>query len=133
MGIKTIIGPRGVESRKVEGEDRIVLVKPTKVLGAFDVDGPICYDRRRVTVATETADFTFDQYGIVLVDCSAGIVTGTFETIDQDSVYQVKKIDSTGNPLVLSGSSIDGQSTQIITEQYTSVTLVASGSSWYIL
>lgn len=101
--------------------------------GGIDIDSFISSKRSKINTVTKTSNFTFGDDGIIFVDCSNGAVTGTLSEIDQNSIYRAKKIDSTGNPFVLSGSSIDGQTKQVITDQYTSISVVASGSSWYII
>ena len=50
--------------------------------------------------------------------------------------FDVKKTDSNATTVTIDGNgseTIDGETTQTITEQYTSVHLVCNGTTWYIL
>lgn len=91
-----------------------------------------------VSIVTKTGDYTLTTSDdVVLVDASGGNRTITLPAVSgiAGTVYEVKKIDSSGNTVTLDGNgseTIDGQTTQVITAQYTSITVITDGSAWYI-
>jgi hypothetical protein len=94
-----------------------------------------------VTLATATKTSSYTITGsdtVVFADASGGAVTITLPTASGLSGYRfyVKRIDSSGNgcSVARSGSdTIDGQTSISLDLQYTSLTLVSNGSTWYII
>lgn len=90
------------------------------------------------SVSTKNANTTISTENIILGDASSAEITLTLPNASTITgrTLNIKKIDSTINAVVISGSNsqtIDGASNQKIIEQYISIQLIASGSSWYIL
>ena len=55
--------------------------------------------------------------------------------LSKDTKYYVKKVDSTSNTVIVTGSSsqlIDGQTSYIINNQYEAAEFVACGTGWMI-
>jgi len=83
-----------------------------------------------VTVATTDA--------ILIADAAAATVTVNLPAA-ADSLGRmlvVKKIDSSGNYVVLDGNgseTIDDETTQSITTQYTSLSIACDGAEWWII
>ena len=76
------------------------------------------------------------QYGVWLVDATAGPVTLTVEPADphEGLGWTFKKKDSSGNAVTISSASdIDGSSTYSLSSQYDSVTIVSDGSVWHVI
>lgn len=69
----------------------------------------------------------------IAVDCSAGNVTIEIPALAVGN-YNVKKIDSTANVVILdastNGSTLDGQATRNITGQWDNVTINSSPTEW---
>ena len=90
-------------------------------------------------VAKKTANYTLAiaDRG-VLADATAGAFTISLPTAAsaKDVEFFVKKIDISGNTVIIDGNgaeTIDGQTTQIISEQYTAITIYSDGTEWHIL
>lgn len=74
--------------------------------------------------------------GIVLVDASGGIRTVTLPSASTTYKYTIKKIDSSGNNVVINpgaGNTIEGASSVTLSAQYDYRTLVSNGTTWYII
>ena|ERR1700722_9246192 len=72
-----------------------------------------------------------------LCDATAGNMVANLPAASTCSgmFYTVKKVDSTANTVTVdpNGSdTIDGGLTAVINNQYTSVTIVSNGATWYI-
>ena len=92
------------------------------------------------TVLAKTADYTVAASDganvLILATSSSGNVTITLYAASGNSgkVVQVKKLVA-ANSVIIDGNSsetIDGATTQTITAQYTSLSLVCDGSNWHI-
>lgn len=73
---------------------------------------------------------------VVLANASSGNVTVTLPTAvgNGGKYFFVKKVDSTGNKVIVSGApSIDGDATLELLLQYECVQLVSDGSNWYVV
>lgn len=75
---------------------------------------------------------------VVIADATSNNVTVTLPTASTVTGYRyyVKRKDGTANTVSVarSGSdTIDGATSQTLTAQYTSVTVVSDGSNWYII
>ncbi len=92
-----------------------------------------------VTVSTKTSNYTFLVTDfVVLGDCTSGAFTVSLPTAASGvgRIFFLKKIDSTSNVLTLQANGtelIDGNNTFLLPSQWQSVTVVSSGSAWYIL
>jgi hypothetical protein len=75
--------------------------------------------------------------GVILCDASAAW-TLTLYTAVGNSGRQliIKKTDSSANAVTVDGNAsetIDGETTQVISDQYTSITVASDGSNWHII
>lgn len=88
---------------------------------------------------TKTGAYTvlITDYTIIGDATSAGF-TVTLPTAvgNTGKVFNVKKIDSSGNAVTIgttSAQTIDGVTTKAISTQYTSITVQSNGTNWYII
>ncbi len=96
---------------------------------------------RQVIFATaaKTANYTITSSDtVIMADATSGNVTITLPVASGVSGYRffVKRTDASGNTVSVarSGSdTIDGQTSQSLALQYTSLTIVSDGSNWYII
>ena len=75
---------------------------------------------------------------VVLVDASGGAKTVTLPQASTVTgrIFTVKKIDSSANGVTLDGFStetIDGSGTKSLATQYKTMTVISTGTLWYIL
>lgn len=90
------------------------------------------------TVTTENADYTLTASDdLVLGDAALGAITLTLPTAVGNSgkEFFIKKIDATGNSVTVDGDgseTIDGSATQVITSQWTTLTIISDGANWLI-
>ena len=104
--------------------------------------GTLSFTSAVVTYLAKTADYTVTTGDAgtdcqITVDASGGGRTITLYPASGNSGRQVKvkKIDSSANTVTIDGNSseqIDGATTQVISAQYTSLSLVCDGSNWHI-
>lgn len=86
-----------------------------------------------------TGDITLnDNHSMVLCDCSGGFITITLPDarLSLDKIYNIKKIDETGNVIVVNpvnSQTIDGDLSKTITSPYTNLPIISNGQNWYIL
>ena len=98
---------------------------------SLHVSGTIIGGRNITTITTNT---TLDvTHYTVLCDATLGSLTVTLPTASHGLTYNIKKIDSTGNQVIVSSSYIDGQTQQIITSRWNSMEVHCSSSNWYII
>ena len=87
-----------------------------------------------------SSDTTLNYYNKVMVDASAGEVVLTLPLSTglgmAGSEYQIKKIDSSANNVIVSGTgtdTVDGQTTYTINNQYEAAKFVACGNDqWFV-
>lgn len=91
------------------------------------------------SIVTKTANYTatLSDYTI-LCDATSGAITITLPAASTSSgkIYNIKKIDASGNNVVIDGNAsetIDGATTQTITAQWTNRTIQSNGTAWFIL
>lgn len=90
-------------------------------------------------VQTITGATTLDStYSTILCDATSAGFTVTLPAATGCSgrIYNIKKIDSTGNTVTIDGDSaetIDGAATKVINTQYSGYTIQSNGTSWYII
>lgn len=75
---------------------------------------------------------------VLLVDASGGAVTLTLPpaATSQERILFVKKIDASGNSVIIDGDAsdtIDGAATKSFSTQYEAYTIVCNGTAWYIV
>ena len=76
--------------------------------------------------------------GVILCDATTGAITIGLPAAASSTnvVITIKKVDASANAVTLDGNlaeTIDGAATQVISSQWTSVTVVCDGSSWCII
>jgi hypothetical protein len=92
-----------------------------------------------VTVSTKTSNYTLMLTDFVILgDCTSSAFTLMLPTASSGigRIFFMKKIDSTTNVLTVQGNgsdTIDGSNTFPLSSQYQSITVVSSGSAWYIV
>lgn len=90
-------------------------------------------------IATITSTTTLGVNNFtVLCDATAGAVTVNLPAVSgiAGRIYNVKKIDSSGNACTLDGNSsetIDGTTTRALSAQYQSVQIQTDGTAWWVL
>ena len=90
-----------------------------------------------VTTVSTTPYAALATDTMILVNCSGGARTINLPAASglTGKVYYIKKIDSSTNAITVDGNAsevIDGELTQTITGQYTSMSIVCDGSGWNI-
>lgn len=95
--------------------------------------------RRERAIFIKTADYAMRASDeVILIDASGASVTITLppaKSVRGLTIY-IKKIDSSTNTMTIDGDgseTIDDQSTQVISIQYTSLTLMSDGTEFWIL
>ena len=95
------------------------------------------YLHEAVTAASHTA--AIDEM-VLLCDCTSNAITVTLPAVASDQfdgkVYIIKKVDSTANAVTIDGNSaetIDDATTQTLTSQYDSITILNDRSEWHII
>lgn len=100
----------------------------------FDINGGIGAD-----IVTKTTDYTAtDSNFTILCDATSNNITITLPTAASSTkrIYNIKKIDSSGNTVTIDADSseqVDGALTQVITTQYSSLTIQCNGTAWWII
>lgn len=87
----------------------------------------------RIT-ANVTVPSTRDSF--YSVDTTGGNVTVQLPAADSvmpGRQYQVKKVDASANTVTISGTSIDGATSAVITTRYEVVTVISDGTEWLII
>lgn len=94
----------------------------------------------KTNVATKTTNATISgSEHVILGNAAAGQIILTLPTVNSaaNQQYIIKKIDSSSNKVIISGSTnetIDGNTGYSISTQYETLTVVSDGSTgWYIL
>lgn len=91
-----------------------------------------------VETFTATSDTLDALNNVALCDCTSNNITINLPAASTASglQYHIKKIDSSANTVTVDGNgseTIDGATTQVISNQYDSMTIVSDGSNWFIL
>ena len=92
-----------------------------------------------VTVSTKTSAYTLMPTDFVILgDCTSGAFSLTLPTAAAGvgRIFFLKKIDSSANVLTVQANgaeTIDGSNTFLLPSQWQTVTVVSSGSAWYVL
>ena len=89
--------------------------------------------------STKTSNYTITgSDDVIAADASGGVVTITLPTAVGISgrKFGVKRINSGNNNVTIAttgGQTIDGDTTQVLVLQYTSIDLVSDGANWNIV
>jgi len=92
----------------------------------------------RTTTAITGATGLIPSNDVALVDCTLGPVTLSLPPVatSTNAVLTIKKIDGTTNNLTVKGNGselIDGSNKQIISYQWSSITVICNGSKWFMV
>ncbi|HEX4662475.1 MAG TPA: hypothetical protein VH144_02580 [Candidatus Saccharimonadales bacterium] len=89
------------------------------------------------STATKVSNYTISGSDtVIFANATSGNVTITLPSAASNGGYRfyVKRIDSSANTCsVASSDNIDGQASVSLSLQYTSITIVSDGSTWYII
>lgn len=97
------------------------------------------FEINSLSIQTKSSTYTLTLADdVILADASGGGFSVNLPAANTaiGKVFDVKKIDSTGNAVTLDGNgseTIDGMTTLDITSQYVSIKIISDGSGWYIL
>lgn len=89
-------------------------------------------------VTDSTVALTSNSSSVILADATSNNITINLplaEDVDEDFFY-IKKIDSSANTVTIaarSADAIDGQSSMVISSQYTSLHVTSDGSNWHVI
>lgn len=92
-----------------------------------------------VTVSTKTSNYTLMLTDFVILgDCTSAAFTLSLPTAATGvgRIYFLKKIDSSANVLTVQANGaelIDGNNTFLLPSQWQCITIVSSGTAWYII
>ena len=87
---------------------------------------------------SKTANYTIVDETFLKGDATSASITLTLPAAADlgDTPIHIKKIDSTANTVTIDANgteTIDGDLTVVITDQYTTITVVSDGTDWWIL
>jgi len=90
---------------------------------------------------TQTGDYSVgDSDWLVLANAASNAITITLPTAigKPGRQYVIKKFDSTSTTYrvtvaTTSSQTIDGETTQVITDNYTAITVISNGANWVII
>jgi hypothetical protein len=120
----------GVFTRLAIGNSNQVL----KVASSLPSWGDVTFN-----TTSKTANYTIATSDtVVLADATSGSVTITLPTASSASGYRffIKRIDNSANSVSVQrqgSDTIDGATSQSLSLQYMSITVVSNGSNWYII
>jgi len=90
-----------------------------------------------INVTSVSDDYTTTQSDdVILCDASSDAITVTLMPASNviGKIYYLKKVDSSGNAVTVDGDeseTIDGSTTQSLSSQYDSITIISDGNNWY--
>lgn len=90
---------------------------------------------KAVRTVTSNYSATNNDYA-VLIDATSNDVSVTLPSILHGQRMEIKRLDSAINEALISGTAgqtIDGASVQSLASQYDSISVLASGTNWYII
>lgn len=87
---------------------------------------------------TVTSNYTAGNESVIFANCLADDITITLPPAlsSRGDIFHIKKIDPTGNFLIVvghGGDTIDGSANKQINTQYTTITVTSNGSEWFVL
>lgn len=92
-----------------------------------------------VTTVTIASVSPADTSGEVIILCNysaGGVLVNLPTAVGNTAKFTIKKIDSSANQVTVDGNgseTIDGDLTQIIQYQWTSIVIVSDGANWFII
>ena len=109
--------------------DRLQIRDATGEVASFTQNGAFASKGQRVAVTTRTSSYAATvNDSVIRANASAGPVTISLPSATgSGQVYRVKKVDSTGNAVMISsadGSVLDASASATLSSQYQAVTLV---------
>jgi len=92
---------------------------------------------KHVDTVTQTSCVLNKSNDVVLCDCTSNNILVELPELTGiiGRTYRIKKIDSGGNTVTISGygsEQIEGQITRSLSSQYSSLTIIAGNTEWYI-
>lgn len=92
----------------------------------------------RTTKAVTGAYVAIVTDEVILANAVSGAFSITLPAaaLSLDVLFDIKKIDASGNSVTVDGAgveTIDGQLTQLLTAQWSSITIICNGTAWFIL
>lgn len=105
---------------------------------AVDTTGDILFNKSKVPTIAKTANYTVTAIDSILTgDCTSGNLTFTLPPVatSKDYEYTFKRIDGSGNNVIVDGNStetIDGATTKTITTQWGFIKIACDGAKWII-
>lgn len=86
-------------------------------------------------VTTKSADYTLLETDSMVLVTAACTIKLPVATGLQGKIYYIKDMATTGVVVTVdgNGATIDGQTTQLISAQYTTLTVFTDGTNWYII
>lgn len=93
-------------------------------------------DRHTLLIREKTTDYTAENYDMVLANASGGDFNVTLPSPATDLQVDAKLVSASGNVTILpantTSQTIDGQQNVSITNQWTSRTIVANATDYFI-
>ena len=103
----------------------------------YEDGSPVVDGKIPGNIVNATSNTNASVGDVVLADATSGAITVTLSTPSNDAdMIIVKKIDSSLNAITIEtqgSETIDGDSDQIISNQWTSATFIWSGSNWFLI
>ncbi len=122
-----------------------VIYQPSKGLyqiqdpvGGIELSSSVTIQNIAYFHTTKTSDYTIGNESIIFGDASSTNILFTLPDAGayDGNVFQIKKIDTTGNLITISGSSgqtIDNAASLSIDSPYTTLSVISNGQNWFIL
>lgn len=108
------------------------------VVGGFILSSSLKTNTIAYATTTITTNYNLGNESVIFADASVGNLTITLPDVSayEGFLFRIKKIDSTNNLVIVSGSlgnTIDGTMAKIIDAQYDAVSILSSGQEWFIV
>lgn len=108
-------------------------------IGSLTADGVLFANGHQINVTTVSGAYgVAPSDGFIAANAVSAGFTVTLPTAIgiEGRIFTIKKVDATGNGVTVattSSQTIDGATTQVITTQYTSMTVISDGVNWSII
>lgn len=140
--LTTISNPYTATSSMTNTSSQGILASSSMTASAFFGDGShltgikssqVTFSTRTITVSATATTSNF----YITCNAASGAVTLTLPALagNPGLTYHFKKIDSSANACTLAAAgvdTVDGAATQILSSQYTSISIFAGGDEWHI-
>jgi len=128
------IAPTGATNNYAAFFEGTVGVGTTTPLSTLDVAGGIGGN-----LVTKTGNYTATAADYTIIcDATSGAITITLPAASGATrrIYNIKKVDASGNTVTVDANAsetIDGATTNVLSAQYSSVSIQCDGSNWWII